>query len=124
MRDRLSSERRSWNMSRIRAGNTTPELSVRSFLHRVGIRFRVHDPRLPGKPDLVVPRSRTVVFVHGCFWHRHRRCKPTTTPTNNAEFWKTKFRENVARDQRKERALRRLGWRVKVIWECQAQRPE
>lgn len=118
--DRLSRARRSWNMSRITGRNTKPELTVRSFLHGQGLRFRLHRAGLPGRPDLVLPRSRTVVFVHGCFWHRHSRCRFAYTPKSNLDFWEQKFAQNVARDKGVMRALRLLGWRTVVIWECQA----
>lgn len=119
MADRLSSEKRSWNMSRIRAKDTKPELTVRSILHRMGFRFRLNRKDLPGTPDIVFPRYRTVLFVHGCYWHRHPRCSNATTPTKNADFWKKKFTENVLRDHRNQTALKEMGWIVGVIWECQ-----
>jgi DNA mismatch endonuclease (patch repair protein) len=106
-------------MSRIRGRNTSPELKVRSLLHRLGYRFRVNRPDLPGTPDIVLPRYRTVVFVHGCFWHRHPGCRFAYTPKSRIAFWKKKFRENVSRDRRKRRALEKLGWNVLTIWECQ-----
>ncbi|MCW4455774.1 very short patch repair endonuclease [Flavobacterium sp. MXW15] len=109
---------RSRMMSGIRGKNTKPELIVRSFLHRAGLRFRLH-AKLPGKPDLVLPKHRTVVFVHGCFWHRHEGCRFSTTPANNAAFWQEKFADNVRRDARVKQQLRELGWRVLVIWSCQ-----
>ncbi len=105
-------------MSRIRSGNTKPELIVRGLLHRMGFRFRVHRRDLPGKPDIVLPKYKTVIFVHGCFWHRHERCKKATMPATNREFWQDKFNANVARDQRNRDALRRAGWKVVVAWEC------
>jgi DNA mismatch endonuclease (patch repair protein) len=117
--DRLAREHRSWNMSRIRGRDTQPELVVRSVLHRLGFRFRVHEQGLPGRPDIVLPRHRVVVFVHGCFWHRHRGCRFAYTPKSNGAFWSDKFEHNVARDSRNGRKLRRLGWRVVVVWECQ-----
>src|SRR5262245_33195523 len=117
--DRLTRERRSWNMSRIRGRNTRVEVVVRSVLHGLGFRFRLHGPRLPGHPDIVLSRHRTVVFVHGCFWHRHRRCQLAYTPKSHLAFWSDKFSANVARDFRNRRQLRRLGWRVVVMWECQ-----
>ena len=123
MRDRLSKERRSWNMSRIRGKNTTPEIVVRSVLHRLGYRFRLHAKKLPGRPDVVLPKYRTAVFVHGCFWHRHRGCKNCTTPTNNRAFWVAKLGGNAARDRRNQSALVRLGWRVVTIWECETRGP-
>jgi DNA mismatch endonuclease, patch repair protein len=105
-------------MSGIRGKDTKPELIVRSFLHRAGLRFRLHT-KLPGKPDLVFPKYRAVVFVHGCFWHRHEGCRYSTTPANNAEFWQEKFAGNVRRDARVKQKLEELGWRVQVIWSCQ-----
>lgn len=119
--DRLSKERRSWNMSRIRGKNTTPEMLVRSLLHRMGCRFRLHVRDLPGKPDIVLPRYRTVIFVHGCFWHRHQGCKNCTTPTNRRAWWVEKLEANAARDLRHRRELRLLGWQVEVVWECETQ---
>lgn len=119
MRDRLSKARRSWNMSRIRGMDTGPEIVVRRLLHRMGYRFRVHVRELPGKPDVVLPKYRTVVFVHGCFWHRHRGCKNCTTPTNNRDFWMKKLEGNAVRDRIKRAQLRKLGWRVVVVWECE-----
>jgi DNA mismatch endonuclease (patch repair protein) len=109
---------RSRMMSGIRGKDTKPELAVRSYLHRSGLRFRLH-AKMAGKPDLVFPKYRTVVFVHGCFWHRHEGCRFTTTPANNASFWAKKFADNVRRDARAQRELVQLGWRVLVIWSCQ-----
>ena len=105
-------------MQRVRRRDTGPELAVRRFLHRAGYRFRLHDRRLPGSPDLVLRKHRTVVFVHGCFWHRHPGCRRTTTPKTRRDFWQTKFAANVARDAAAIRALETLGWRVVVVWEC------
>ena len=118
MTDSVDKATRSRMMSGIRSRNTKPELIVRSFLHRSGLRFRLH-AKLPGKPDLVLPKYRTAIFVHGCFWHRHPGCRYATTPDNNAEFWKDKFESNVRRDTRANRKLEDLGWRVLVIWSCQ-----
>ena len=118
--DTLDAERRSWNMSRIGGRNTKPELAVRSALHRLGYRFRLHRRDLPGKPDIVLPKHGIAIFVHGCFCHRHSRCKYAYTPTSNVLFWQTKFDGNVQRDRTAARRLRKLGWRVVVIWECQA----
>lgn len=114
---------RSRMMSGIRGKNTKPELIVRSFLHRAGLRFRLH-AKLPGKPDLVLPKYRTVVFVHGCFWHRHEGCRYATTPANNARFWREKFAGNVRRDARVKQELEELGWRVQAIWACQLSESE
>jgi len=116
--DRISKERRSWNMSRIRSKDTKPELLVRSLLHRNGFRFRLHRRDLPGTPDIVLPKYKTVIFVHGCFWHRHRGCRFAYQPRSNRGFWAMKFRHNVARDRGVRRRLRRLGWHVVVTWEC------
>ena len=106
-------------MSGIRSKHTKPEVSVRSFLHRRGLRFRLHAHNLPGKPDVVLPKYRAVVHVHGCFWHRHRRCRFAYTPTSNRSFWVTKLEGNVERDKRIDRALRGLGWKPITIWECE-----
>jgi DNA mismatch endonuclease (patch repair protein) len=111
-------------MARIRGRDTIPEKRVRSALHRVGYRFRLHSKRLPGRPDIVLQKHRTVVFVHGCFWHRHRGCRFTYTPKSRTAFWSKKFQGNVDRDRRSTRALRRLGWHVVTVWECEAASPE
>jgi DNA mismatch endonuclease, patch repair protein len=118
--DTLTKERRSWNMSRIRGKDTEPEMLVRSALHRRGHRFRLHSARLPGRPDLVLAKHRLVIFVHGCFWHRHSNCKFAYTPKSRHEFWGRKFTSNQERDTEVRRELRRLGWNVAVIWECEA----
>src|SRR5687767_1564467 len=99
--------------------NSEPEVKFRKRLHRLGFRYRLHQKKLPGCPDLILPKYRVAVFVHGCFWHRHSRCKRTTTPAKNHEFWVNKFRDNIARDERNYRKLRDLGWRPLVVWECQ-----
>jgi DNA mismatch endonuclease (patch repair protein) len=120
-KDRLTKERRSWNMSRIRGKDTTPEKIVRSLLHKMGYRFRLHVKKLPGKPDIVLAKHKTAIFVHGCFWHRHKGCRNCTTPTNRREWWLAKLNGNAARDKLHQTALRKLGWRVIVIWECEAE---
>lgn len=122
MPDHLTARERSKNMSRVRSRDTRPELMVRSLLHRAGYRFRVNRRDLPGKPDIVLPRYETVIFVHGCFWHRHRNCKRTTMPATRKRFWKAKFEQNVARDKRAKKALRKLGWKVIIVWECEVRR--
>src|SRR5262245_33533447 len=119
--DRLTKERRSWNMSRIRSRDTEPELIVRSVLHRLGYRFRLHRRDLPGRPDVVLPKYRTVIFVHGCFWHRHSHCRYCYMPKSRVTFWKRKFEENVLRDRRARRRLKNQGWKVIAIWECELQ---
>jgi DNA mismatch endonuclease (patch repair protein) len=112
-------------MSRIRGKDTKPEKVLRSLLHRGGFRFRKHVTTLPGKPDIVLPRYRAAILVHGCYWHRHAGCKYATTPATNAEFWTKKFVGTVERDQKAEEALRALGWRVFTVWECDLRsRPE
>lgn len=105
-------------MSRVRGTDTHPEMIVRSFLHTYGFRYCLHVASLPGKPDIVLRRFRTVVFVNGCFWHHHQHCKRSQLPASNAQFWKTKIMRNSARDQANVRALRKLGWKVVVVWEC------
>ncbi len=119
MADRITPERRSWNMSRIRGRNTGPELQVRSLLHRLGYRFSLTRTDLPGKPDIVLPRWRTIIFVHGCFWHRHKRCSNSVLPKTRPEFWVAKLESNVERDRTNAAALRKLGWRVLVVGECE-----
>lgn len=106
-------------MKRVGRKNTKPELIVRSQLHALGLRFRLHKKNLPGSPDIVLPKHRTVVFVHGCFWHRHSNCRYATIPKTRQEFWIPKLESNVNRDLRKEAQLRELGWRVLVVWECE-----
>jgi DNA mismatch endonuclease (patch repair protein) len=122
--DKLSRERRSWNMSRIKGRDTAPERVVRSLLHRMGYRFRLHSRDLPGRPDVVLPKHSTVILVHGCFWHRHRGCKNCTTPTSNREFWIRKLEGNAERDRQRARELGQLGWRVVRIWECETERED
>ena len=109
---------RSRMMSSIRGKDTRPERTLRSLLFAKGFRYRLHVRKLPGSPDLVFPKHRAVVFVHGCFWHRHEGCRYTTTPKTNHEFWQKKFRDNIERDRRHMDMLRTLGWRTAVVWEC------
>ncbi len=124
MSDILSKEKRSWNMSRIKGKDTKPELLVRSLLHRMGYRFRLHRKDLPGKPDIVLPKYNTVIFVHGCFWHRHKDCKYAYNPKSRASFWQNKFKENIERDNKKQAELKKIGWEVIVIWECDLRKVE
>lgn len=119
--DIVSKKRRSWNMSRIRAKDTKPEILVRSLLHQMGFRFRLHVRGLAGCPDIVLPRWRSLVFVHGCFWHRHATCGLAYTPKSRKAFWNKKFRDNVRRDRRAIRTLTESGWRVLVVWECEVE---
>lgn len=119
MTDIVDSGRRSEMMSRIKGRDTVPEIVVRRIAHGLGFRFRLYRKDLPGRPDIVFPRYRAVVFVHGCFWHRHDGCRYAYEPKSRVRFWTDKFSQNVARDQRNETALRTLGWRVLVIWECE-----
>jgi DNA mismatch endonuclease (patch repair protein) len=121
--DRLTPERRSWLMSRVSARNTSAELRVRRAAHALGLRYRVHRRDLPGTPDIVFPKYHIVVFVHGCFWHRHPGCKKATTPKSRSEFWRTKFDRNVERDTKAAADLNAAGWRVVVIWECETRSP-
>lgn len=115
----LKRRQRSYNMSRIRGRDTKPEISVRSLVHGLGYRYRLHDRKLPGKPDLVFPRRKKVIFVHGCFWHRHPNCSNAVMPGSNTDFWSKKLLGNVERDQRHSSVLKALGWKVMVIWECE-----
>lgn len=117
--DRLTPNRRSWNMSRIRGRDTAPERQVRSLLHRQGFRFTLRRKDLPGKPDIVLPRWRTVVFVHGCFWHRHEACKNAVMPKTRTAFWRQKLQGNVLRDESNAHRLEALGWHVITVWECE-----
>lgn len=106
-------------MRLIKREHTQPELVVRRLLHGMGLRFRLHSKSLPGSPDVVLPKRRTVVFVHGCYWHRHPGCRYASTPKTRQDFWLPKFASNVERDNRKAEQLRELGWRVVVVWECE-----
>lgn len=117
--DIYTPKQRSALMAKVRKANTRPEIVIRCLLHRLGFRFRLHRHDLPGTPDIVLPKLRTVIFVHGCFWHRHGRCNKATTPSNNAAFWQAKFKANKIRDRRKSALLRREGWKVIVVWECE-----
>ena len=119
MTDVLTPEQRSRCMSAIRSKNTKPEMIVRSVTHCMGYRFRLHRKDLPGKPDLVFPRRRKAIFVHGCFWHQHPNCRFATRPATRAEFWAEKLDGNVARDEKHITALQELGWKVGVVWECE-----
>jgi len=108
-------------MSRIRAKDTGPEIVVRRIAHRLGFRFRLHGRDLPGTPDIVFPRHKKIIFVHGCYWHRHKGCKKAYQPKSNVEFWQQKFTKNLDRDRENQGLLQRQGWQVLVIWECETQ---
>jgi len=119
MADNHSPEMRSYNMSRIRSNNSKPEETVRKFLFSQGFRYRKNDKRLPGKPDIVLPKHRTVVFVHGCFWHCHTGCPDYVRPKSNQDYWDRKLKRNKSRDIENRNRLDELGWRVIVVWECE-----
>ena len=118
MADHLTPEKRSWNMSHIRSKDTSVEVKVRSYLFKKGFRFRKNVSSMPGKPDVVLPKYKAVIFVHGCFWHRHG-CKRSTTPKTRVEYWTQKFARNVENDQKHNDDLRAQGWRVLTVWECE-----
>jgi DNA mismatch endonuclease, patch repair protein len=120
MADVLSREQRSFNMSRIRGRDTSPEMFVRRLVHRLGYRYRLHSAKLPGKPDLVFSKRRKVIFVHGCYWHMHVCSYGSVKPKTNAEFWQKKRQSNVDRDRRNITALTAAGWQVLIVWECSA----
>ena len=124
MVDNLSVKRRSWNMSRIRSRNTNPEFAVRKALTELGCRYRLHRGDLPGKPDIVLPRYRVAILVHGCFWHWHFGCIDCSKPKTNTKYWRPKLLGNLQRDRNNRRNLRRMGWTPIVIWECQTQRAD
>jgi DNA mismatch endonuclease (patch repair protein) len=119
MSDVLTKEQRSYNMSRIRSKDTKPEEIVRKYLFSRGLRYRKNDKRYPGHPDIVLPKYHTVVFVHGCFWHRHPGCRYASIPATNSEFWQKKFTRNVERDKEEQSKLREMGWKVLIVWECE-----
>jgi DNA mismatch endonuclease, patch repair protein len=119
MVDVFSQVKRSWIMGRVKGRDTKPEMMVRSLVHRMGFRFRVHRRDLPGNPDVVLPRHRKVIFIHGCFWHGHPGCPRSKRPTTNQTFWDKKLNGNLERDKRFQEELRHTGWRVLVIWQCE-----
>ena len=119
MADVHTPEQRSYNMSRIKGRDTQPEKTLRSLLHKNGLRFRIHDKRLPGHPDIVLPKYRSVIFVHGCFWHRHPGCRYASVPETRSAFWNEKFSRNVERDRRNVFLLEEAGWKTIIVWECE-----
>lgn len=119
MADKLSREKRSWNMSRIRGRDTGIEIKVRKYLFSQGFRFRKNVADMPGKPDIVLPKYKAAIFIHGCYWHRHTGCKNCTTPNTNREFWLEKFEKNVQNDLKHQQELEAAGWKVLILWECE-----
>lgn len=119
MADSISPEKRSWNMGRIRSTDTSVEVKVRKYLFSLGFRYRKNVKTLPGKPDIVMPKYRTVIFIHGCFWHRHANCKRATMPKSRTDYWEEKFARNVKNDELHIQQLTQQGWRVIVLWECE-----
>ena len=119
MADVHTPEVRSYNMSMIRGKNTKPEIIVRKFLHSRGFRFRLHKPDLPGKPDIVLPKHKTIIFIHGCFWHGHKNCKYFVIPKTRTKWWVKKIEGNKQTDKRNNSKLRKAGWRIITLWECQ-----
>lgn len=119
MTDVHEPEVRSYNMSRIRSKNTKPEIIVRQLLHKSGLRFRLHVKDLPGKPDIVLPKYKTIIFINGCFWHGHEDCKYYIIPKTRTKFWEDKIKYNISRDNNNEMVLRNKGWKVAIIWQCQ-----
>ena len=122
--DTIRSAQRSALMSRIKSENTGPEMIVRQMVHRLGFRYRLHRRTLPGAPDLVFPRLRCVVFVHGCFWHQHAGCRRSNMPKTRTDYWGPKLERNVRRDEAASEALVQLGWTVAIVWECETEKPE
>ena len=122
--DKVSKEKRSEIMRKVRSKNTAPELKIRSLLHALGYRFRLHRKDLPGRPDIILPKYKTVIFVHGCFWHGHKDCKKSKLPLTKTEQWKRKILTNMERDTRNIADLEKLGWNVIVIWTCELAKPD
>ena len=119
MADKLTREKRSWNMSRIRRKYTEIEIKVRKYLFSQGFRFRKNVADMPGKPDIVLSKYKTIIFIHGCYWHRHASCKNCTTPNTNREFWLKKFEKNMQNDSKHQQELEAAGWKVLILWECE-----
>jgi DNA mismatch endonuclease (patch repair protein) len=117
--DKFTSEKRSHIMAQVKGRDTKPEKLIRSIVHQLGFRFRLYRKDLPGKPDIVLPRHKKIIFVHGCFWHGHKDCSRSKRPTSNQEFWDRKIDGNIIRDRKNKKALKPLGWRAMVIWQCE-----
>lgn len=124
MADHVDRKKRSLIMAAVHSEDTGPEMAVRAIVHGLGYRYRLHGVSLPGRPDLVFPARRKVIFVHGCFWHRHRKCRYATSPKTRRMFWNAKFDSNVARDRRNKRELKRMDWAVLIVWQCELKKPE
>lgn len=122
--DSITKERRSWNMSRIRSRNTSPEISVRKALTSLGFRYRLHVKTLPGKPDVVIKKYKVVLFINGCFWHQHEGCKRKTMPKSNIDYWTAKLKRNIEKQKRDIVLLTEAGWRTIIVWECEAKQSE
>ncbi len=119
MTDNLPPEKRSWNMSRVHSKDTSVEVKVRKYLFSKGFRYRKNVSALPGKPDIVLPKYRAVVFIHGCFWHRHQNCKRATTPKTHLDYWLPKFQRNIENDAKNYEELKQIGWKPIIVWECE-----
>jgi DNA mismatch endonuclease (patch repair protein) len=119
MADVHTKEQRSFNMSQIKGKDTKPEMLVRRFLHASGFRYKLHDKTLPGKPDIVLPKYKTVIFIHGCFWHGHKDCKYFVVPKTRTEWWLNKINGNIANDKKAAKALNEEGWKIIIIWTCE-----
>lgn len=124
MPDVYTPEKRSWIMGRVKGRDTKPEILVRSMIHRMGLRFRLHRRDLPGSPDIVLPKHKKIIFVHGCFWHGHKGCLRSKRPITNIEFWNKKLDQNIERDKRFQRILKEAGWDVLVVWQCETSKPD
>ena len=124
MVDHVDPAKRALIMAAVHSQDTGPEVAVRKIIHRLGYRYRLHDRALPGRPDLVFPSRRKVIFVHGCFWHRHPKCRYATSPKTREEFWEAKFTSNVARDRIARRELKRMGWAILTVWQCELKNPD
>jgi len=116
--DKISKERRSLNMSKIRSKDSVPEIKIRKALWRMGYRYRLHYKKLPGKPDIVIVKHKIAILVHGCFWHRHKNCIEASRPKTNSDYWESKINKNIERDKKNRREITKLGWKVIIIWEC------
>ena len=116
--DKIDKEKRSWNMSRILSKNTKPEIKIRKALWQMGYRYRLHYKKLPGKPDIVFVKDKIAIFIHGCFWHRHKNCIEASRPKTNSDYWEIKINKNIERDKKHTKEIKKLGWEVIIIWEC------